>query len=132
MTRKFIALTVSSALLCVFCFTPAAAGSREDEQAQLAAKVKSAVARLGTGPDARIEIKLRDKTKLKGYIREASADTFVVIDDRTGASTEIAYPQVKQAKGKNRLSGDKVLAVAILAFMVAAISIGYARCGKNC
>lgn len=132
MIRKLMALAVSSALLCVLCSTPAAAGSREDEQAQLAAKVKSAVTKLGTGPDARIEVKLRDKTKLKGYIREANADGFVVIDDKTGAATEIAYPQVTQAKGKNRLSGDKVLAVAIIAFMVAALSIGYARCGKNC
>src|SRR5688572_7592481 len=132
MTRKFIALSVSTVLLCVLCSTPAAAVSHEDDQAKVAAKVKSAVARLGTGPDARIEVKLLDKTKLKGYVREANSESFVVVDDKTGASTEIAYAQVKQAKGRNRLSGDKILAVAIIGFLVAANLIGYARCGKNC
>jgi hypothetical protein len=132
MSKKLIALAVSTALLCAMCATPAAAGPAEDEQARLAAKVKSAVAKLGTGPDARIEVKLRDKTKLKGYIREANAENFVLVDDKTGASTQITYPQVKQAKGRNRLSGDKILAVAIIGFIMAAYFIGYARCGKNC
>ena len=132
MTRKFIALSISTVLLCVLCSTPAAAVSHEDDQAKVAAKVKSAVAKLGTGPDARIEVKLRDKSKLKGYIREADAESFVLVDDTTGDSTQITYPQVKQAKGRNRLSGDKILAVAIIGFIVAAYVIGYARCGKNC
>ena len=132
MVKKLVALAVSTALLCAICATPAAAGHGEEGQVQLAAKVKSAVAKLGTGPDARIEVKLLDKTKLKGYVREASSESFVVVDEKTGASTQLAYAQVKQAKDRNRLSGDKILAVAIIGFLVAANLIGYARCGNNC
>ena len=132
MSKKLIALAVATALLCVICARPAAARTGEDEQARLAAKVKSAVAKLGTGPDARIEVKLLDKTKLKGYVREANSESFVVVDEKTGTSTQLAYAQVQQAKGRNRLSGDKILAVAIIGFLVAANLIGYARCGNNC
>ena len=32
-------------------------------------QVKAAIAKLGTGPSAQIEIKLRDESKLKGYIK---------------------------------------------------------------
>ena len=33
----------------------------------------------GTGPQARVELKLRDKPKLKGYISEAGAESFTVV-----------------------------------------------------
>jgi hypothetical protein len=36
--------------------------------------VKEGIHKLGTGLDARIEVKLRDKTKLKGYVSEAGED----------------------------------------------------------
>ena len=132
MHKKLIALALSTLSVWALCSPSALAALKEDEQAQLAEKIKSAVAKLGTGPDARIEVKLHDKTRLKGYIREANAENFVLVDDKTGDSTQITYPQVKQAKGRNRLSGDKILAVAIIGFIVAAYVIGYARCGKNC
>ena len=132
MSKRLIALAVSTALLCAICVTPAAAGAGEEEQARLAAKVRSAVAELGTGPDARIEVKLLDKTKLKGYVSEANSESFVVVDDKTGTSTQLSYSQVQRASGRNRVSGDKILAVAIVGFLVVANLIGYARCGSNC
>jgi hypothetical protein len=38
-------------------------------------KVKSDIAKLGIGPAARVEVKLRDNTKLKGYVSEVSTIT---------------------------------------------------------
>ena len=32
-------------------------------------KVKEVINKLGTGENARVEVKLRDQTKLKGYVR---------------------------------------------------------------
>ncbi len=63
--------------------------------------MKEGVSKLGTGAEARIEVKLRDKTKLKGYVSEAGEDSFVIVDEKTGATSTVTYPQVKQVKGNN-------------------------------
>ena len=42
----------------------------QGKEAKLAADVKSGIVKLGTGSAARIEVKLRDKTKIKGYVQE--------------------------------------------------------------
>ncbi|MGA9995182.1 MAG: hypothetical protein WBP93_07210 [Pyrinomonadaceae bacterium] len=52
----------------------------------------------GTGKDARVEVKLRDNTKVKGYISEAGQDTFTVMDQKTGVSKTVAYADVSQVK----------------------------------
>ncbi len=38
------------------------AGSKAEKETRFAEKVKDGISKLGTGPDARIEVKLRDKT----------------------------------------------------------------------
>jgi len=105
-----------------------AAGSKEEKIAALATKVKEGIGKLGIGENARVEVKLRDKTKLKGYISEAEEDSFVVVDAKTGESTRVAYPAVKQVKGNNLHIGVKIaigVAIAIVAFIVL-VSVGFA------
>jgi hypothetical protein len=70
--------------------------------------VRNGVARLGTGPDARVKLKLKDKTKYEGYISEARADGFSVTDAKTGNIADVAYSEVKQIKGNNLSTGAKI------------------------
>lgn len=107
MNKRLISFLVSTALVLVSCVVTCGASSREEKEAKLTAEVKSGINKLGTGPAARVELKLRDKTKIKGYIQDIAEDNFVVVDDRTGATTTIAYPQVKQVKGHNLSTGAK-------------------------
>ncbi len=100
-------------LVLVFLLThasaaPVCADSQADKDARLAAKVRTQILKLGTGEAARVNLKLRDKTKLKGYVSAASADSFTVIDRKTGAATVVSYPQVKQIKGHNLSTGVKI------------------------
>ena len=99
-----------------------AANSKEEKVAALAAKVKEGISKLGIGKDARVEIKLRDKTKLKGYVGEAGEDSFIVISDKTGESTSVAYSAVKQVKGNNLHIGVKI-AIGFAILLVAIIVI---------
>jgi len=85
--------------------SPVHAASKDEEQARFAEQVKAGVAKLGTGADARVEVRLRDKTKLKGYVSEAAGEHFVVADPKTGAATAVAYSQVKQVRRKDRPTG---------------------------
>ena len=88
------------------------------KEAAATEKVKAAIAKLGTGPSAQVQITLRDKNKLKGYIKEANEDHFVLVSENTGATTEIAYPQVKQVKGHNLSTNSKVAIGVGVAFVI--------------
>ncbi len=104
-TRTFI---VAGLLLSLVCYAPATVQARQKEE-KFAEQVKTAVAKLGTGADARVEVKLRDKTKLKGYVGGADESGFFIVDDRTGGARQIPYPQVRQVKGNNLSTGEKIL-----------------------
>jgi hypothetical protein len=82
MFKQVLSLVLVGFVLSVAGVGLAYAGSKEEKEARLAAKVKEGIRKLGTGPDARVEIKLRDKTKLKGYVSEAAEDSFVIVDDK--------------------------------------------------
>ena len=98
---------ILSALLLQAAAVPALAGTKAEKEARRAEKVRTQLAKLGTGTDARVKLELRDKTKLEGFISEAGADSFVVTD-AAGKSTTVAYPQVKKAQGHNLSTGAKI------------------------
>lgn len=89
--------------------------AKTGKESQQVEKTRAGIQKLGVGQDARVEIKLRDNTKLKGYISEAGAETFTVTDLKTGASQTVAYPQVKQIKGNNLSTRTKVIIGAAIA-----------------
>ena len=101
MLKKVVSLVVVAFLLNVSAVSSAFAGSKEEKETRFAEKVKEGISKLGTGAEARIEVKLRDKGKLKGYVGEAGEDSFVIVDEKTGATSTVTYSQVKQVKGKN-------------------------------
>ncbi len=80
----------------------------QDDQARNIEKVKENVRKLGVGEDARVEVKLQDGRKLKGYIQQAGEDDFSVIDSKSGTATTVAYSQVRELKGTNRSTAAKV------------------------
>jgi hypothetical protein len=105
-------LVLAGLLLSVGGVSSAYAGSKEDKETRFAAKVREGISKLGTGTDARVEVKLRDKTKLKGYVSEAGDETFVIVDEKTSATSTVTYTQVKQVKGNN-LSTAAEIAIGV-------------------
>ena len=102
-------LTVAlAAVLVNMVAVRASAATEAEKQAKFAGKVKAAVLKLGTGEAARVCVKLRDKTKLEGYVSSAGEDSFAVTNARTGAVTTVAYPQVKGVRGNNLSTGAKI------------------------
>ena len=111
-------LLILLAVLLILCGSArtANANGEKDETAR-AARVKEAIAKLGTGENARIKVKLRDGRKLNGYISAIGDDNFVVIDPKTKAVTPIVYPQVQTAKGNN-LNSHVIIYIAFVAFIL--------------
>ncbi len=130
--QKSLSFALVASLLLMLVGAPtAAAKTKEEKVAAYAAKVKTEIAKLGTGPAAQITVKLRDKTKLSGYVSQANADSFVITDPKTGNSTEVPYPNVTQAKGKNLSTGATIaiavgiaVGVTLLVLVILAYSLG--------
>lgn len=125
MFKKILSLTLIALLINVFGLTPVRAGAQVVEQTRNVEKVKENVVKLGVGEAARVELKLWDGSKLKGYISEAGADNFTVASAKTGAVTTLNYADVKQIKGSNRLTAAKVgLTLAKGVAIVGAVALG--------
>lgn len=92
----------------------------ETKEEKFAGKVKTEIVKLGTGTDAKVKIKLKNGTKIKGYIMEAGENQFVVMNSKTGQAVSVTYPQVGQAKGNNLSNGVVIIiGVAVaLAFII--------------
>jgi hypothetical protein len=131
MLKKSLARILIGALLCSYIVMPCAyASSQEKKALEHAAKVKAAVAKLGTGPNARIAIKLRDKTTVAGYVSQVGEESFVVTDLKTSATTTVPYLNVEQARGKGLSTGAKIAigaGIGVGAFFL----IGLIVCLKN-
>ena len=112
MFRKALSLALVGFLFGVAGLRLAYAGAKEEKETRFAEKVKEGISKLGTGVEARVEVKLRNKTKLKGYVSEASEDSFVIVDEKTGTTSTVSYAQVKQVKGKN-LSTAAEIAIGV-------------------
>lgn len=70
------------------------AQSASDDRAE---KARQAAATIGTGEKATVEVKLRDGTKLNGYIASASADSLTLME-KSGASRTVPFSDVDQLK----------------------------------
>lgn len=76
-------------------FGIAKAQSTQDTQSQ---KIRTQVSKIGTGPKARVEVKLRDETKLKGYISGIDKDSFALTNVNSGSVKQVSYDDVAQVK----------------------------------
>ena len=108
-------------LMQVFVVHPSFAATKEEKFAE---KVKTGIAKLKTGEQAKVKLKLKDGTKLEGYITESNDNGFVVMNTKTNKAVSVDYSQVKQVKGNNLNEGVVILvgiAIAI-AFIIFAAS----------
>ena len=131
MLKNILALAIAGVLILTLTI-PVAATSKSgtEKQNRFAEKVKAGIAKLGVGPDAQVQVKLRNKTKLAGFISEANEDSFVVTD-KNGAKTVVAYPDVTQVKGNNLSKGAKIVIIGGIVAGVLAIIYFAVFAGKH-
>jgi hypothetical protein len=123
MIRRTLTVVIGCALMITLgTMSLVAAKPKGDKQREATEKVKAGILSLGVGPETNVEVTLRDKTKLTGYISEANEESFVVSDSKSGTRTTVPYPQVAKVKGNN-WSSKKTIAVT--AVIVGALAIIY-------
>ena len=128
MLKRSITLALTASLLNLFLGASIFANTDPEKDAKSAEKVKANIIKLGTGTDAKIEVKLKDGTKLKGHITQINEKSFVVFDEKTGISNEVPYPSVKQAKGHKVSTG---VVIAITVGIIIAVVLIFAGASKD-
>ena len=108
MFKKYLTVILAVLVINLSLSAVAFGETKEGKEGKFAEKVKANVTKLGTGKDARVEIKLKDGKKLKGYVTQVNESSFVVMDEKTVTPTEVPYPQTKQIKGNNLSTGLKI------------------------
>jgi len=109
-------------------------GAQITREARHAQKIRKLVFRSGIGPGNDIEVKLRDKTKVSGYVSEVTDNHFVVTDLKTGSTTRLEYGQVDKARlwsvtkkdfeERNSPSPARIFRNAAIAFGIGVAVIG--------
>ena len=72
-------------------------------------KIKANVTKRGTGEKARVNVKMLNGTKMKGFISQAGDDSFTLTDSKTKQTNTLAYSDVAQVKGTGLSTGAKIL-----------------------
>jgi hypothetical protein len=116
-----LALTI---LLFHVSVLPVSAAPQGEREARQASKVKAKIARRGVGEKARVTVKLRNGTEVKGYVSRAGEDSFAVTDSKTGGATTIAYRDVKEVEGKGLSKAAKIAIYAGAAVGIAVVVLG--------
>jgi hypothetical protein len=121
MFRKILSLVLMGLLLQGLLVVPVFA-TQADNDAQALEKVRLKVAKIGLGDKARATVRMKNGTKIKGFISQAGANDFTVRDKKTGEPTLILYRDVLKVEDnrghstlRNILIGTGIGAGAFLA-----------------
>jgi hypothetical protein len=95
LTKKYVAGLLSVVVLVLGLTFPVSTSAQSLSDVE---KTRSKVQTLSLNRDKKIEIKLRDKTNIKGYITAVEPDSFMVTDSKTAASQRISYSEVEDVK----------------------------------
>ncbi len=120
--RKGVTVVAIVLLLHMFIL-PARSIAAPAADLKRALKIRSQIQALGVGEQARLEVKLKDGSRLKGYVNEARDECFIMTEDANNRVVTVPYPQVRQAKGHNLSTGTKIL-IGIGVLVIVAILIG--------
>ena len=113
MLKKILSLTIVMLVVNIAMMPSAFAKDITEKEAKFAEKVKTEISKLGVGRDAKVKVKLKDGTKLEGYVSEIKEDSFTVVNTKNGNATSVPYPSAKQVKGNN-LSSGVIIAIGLV------------------
>lgn len=117
MKRRYLAFALVGLLLQSFVGIHATAAAvvaektQAEKDAQTLEQIRVKVARLGVGERARVTVKYKDGTKLKGYISQAKDDEFTVRDRETDAPSVVRYRDVARVESNRGHSTARNVAI---------------------
>jgi hypothetical protein len=134
--RKVLILFIVSCFCVHAPAIVAQSNAAQVTEAKHAKKIKNLVFKSPVGPGNDIEVTLRDKTKIKGYLSEVTDDYFVVTDPKSGATTRVEYGQVEKVRlwllVQNALKRNFSSPARIIRNMAIGIGVGFTAVALIC
>ena len=91
MIKRHLAITLSVIVTALSFGLPVTATAQSTADIE---KIRARVQTLSTSRDSQVEVKFRDRTKLKGFIESVEPVSFKLKDPKDGTSQSIAYSEV--------------------------------------
>ena len=88
--KRHLAVTLS-VIITALSFSPAIVTAQSTTEIE---KVRARVQTLSTSKDSQVEVKFRDRTKIKGYIDRVEPLSFTLRNAKDGTSQSITYSEV--------------------------------------
>ena len=92
MIKRYLAITLSGILTAMSFGLPSTASAQSTTEIE---RVRAKIQTLATSKDSQVEVKFRDRTKLKGYIESVDSLSFSLKDPKAATSQSIAYSEVE-------------------------------------
>ncbi|HSS22138.1 MAG TPA: hypothetical protein VLL54_18860 [Pyrinomonadaceae bacterium] len=109
MLKRFSAVMLASiVLLSAFGIQRAGAQTSGDQATE---KIRAKVQKMGTGTNAKVEVKLRDNSQLRGYITDSNQDSFTMFDKNSGTNKTISYADTTSVKKSSGAFSTKSLII---------------------
>ncbi len=89
--KKHVAITLSIILTAISFGLPATAKAQTTAESE---KIRAKLQTLAPSKDSQVEVKFRDRTKIKGYIESVESLSFKLRDPNDGTSQSIAYSEI--------------------------------------
>jgi len=90
--KRHLVVTLSVILTAMSFGLPSTATAQSTSDIE---KIRAKVQTLATSKDSQVEVKFRDRTKLKGYIESVDSLSFSLKDPKAATSQSIAYSEVE-------------------------------------
>jgi len=95
--------------LVVLCFCVSAFALEPTLRAPANVKhLDQLIQKLGTGQNALVAVRLKDKSSASGYVSEAGEDYMILVNPKTGEQTTVPYAEVDRMQGYNIATGTEV------------------------
>ncbi len=92
MIKKHIAIALSVIVAAFSLALPTPVSAQTDSETE---KIRAQVQILSSSRDSQVEVKFRDKTKIKGFITAVEPVSFTLKDAKSRTSQSIAYSEVQ-------------------------------------
>ena len=114
MPRRLLTLFLAFAIFLT-PLAPAVYGKKKPDQPP--DKIKTEVESRLRKKEEHVKVKLRSGSEVRGRITQTSDTGFTVVDDKTGAHTQVAYTDVANVEGQGMSKKKK-------GFIIAAVVVG--------
>lgn len=101
MSKKYLAITLSVIITALSFGLPATTSAQSTAEIE---KIRAKVQTLSASKESQVQVKFRDRTKVKGYIESVEPVTFKLRDPKDGTSQSIAYSEVESVSKADGVS----------------------------